>query len=71
LKGGADAISIIAGGEAERVTHAVKRPAHVRVEQSESGADMTLRIKSSDGVMTLVRLRPPALSDMSHGVVST
>jgi hypothetical protein len=69
--GGEDAITVIVGvGLTGRVTHTVSRPAHVRVEQSESGADMTLQIESSDGVATLVRLRPPLLTKTAGGVLS-
>ena len=71
LKGGEDAITVIVGGgSVERVTHAVSRPAHVRVEQSEGGADLTLQIESSDGVATLVRVRPAVPAETADGVVS-
>ena len=71
LKGGGDAsITIIVGGkEAGRVTHTVIRPAHVRIEQAESGADMTLQIEAEDGVATLVRFRSAVLPEMVDGVV--
>ena len=70
LKGGEDAITITVGREGpERVTHTVTRPAHVRVEQSEDGADMTLQIESADGLTTLVRLRSAVLPEMVDGVV--
>ena len=68
--GGEDAITVIVGGRgAERVTHTVTRPAHVRVEQSEDGADMTLQIESPDGAATLVRFRSAMLPEMVDGVV--
>jgi hypothetical protein len=71
LKGGEDTVTIILGGEgAERVTHTVIRPAHVRVEQAASGADMTLQIESADGTVTLVRFRSPMLPETVDGVVS-
>jgi hypothetical protein len=71
LKGeGSDAITIIVGRKGpERVTHTVARPAHVRVEQSEDGADMTLQIEAADGVATLVRFRAAVLPEMVDGVV--
>jgi hypothetical protein len=69
--GGEDAITVIVGGGVvERVTHTVARPAHVRVEQSESGADLTLQLESSDGVATLVRVRPPVPPE-TFGVVTS
>ena len=72
LKGGGEGmITIILGaGESERVTHNVTRPAHLRVEQAENGADMTLQIETSDGVTTLVRLRSAVLPETVDGVVS-
>lgn len=72
LKGGdEDAISVILGGGAtERVTHNITGPTHVRVEQTEEGADMTLQIESGDGVTTLVRFRSAILPEMVDGIVS-
>ena len=70
LKGGEDTISITIGGkDAERVTHTITRPTHVRIEQAENGADMALQIESADGVATLVRFRSPMLPEMVDGVV--
>lgn len=69
LKGGEDAVTIILGAkESERVTHTVNNPSHVRVEQAESGADMTLQIEASGGVATLVRLRSAVLPEAVDGV---
>ena len=68
--GGADEINIILGGKgAERVTHTITRPTHVRIEQAENGADMTLQIEAADGVATLVRFRSAMLPEMVDGVV--
>jgi hypothetical protein len=70
LKGGEDAVTItLCAKEAGRITHTVNNPSHVRVEQAESGADMTLQIESSDGVATLVRLRSAVLPETVDGVV--
>jgi hypothetical protein len=70
LKVGEDTISITIGGkDAERVTHTITRPTHVRIEQAENGADMALQIESTDGVATLVRFRSPMLPEMVDGVV--
>jgi hypothetical protein len=53
---GGDAIFIILGGGArEHVTHNINGPSHVRLEQTEDGADMTLQIESGGDVTTLVR----------------
>ena len=71
LKGGdEDTISVILGGEPTgHVTHSVTGPKHVRIEQTEDGADMTLQIESGDGVTTLVRFRSAMLPEMVDGVV--
>jgi len=72
LKGGGEgAVTIIlGGGSRERVTHNISRPTHVRIEQTESGADMTLQIESGGGVTTLVRFRSAVLPETVDGVVS-
>jgi hypothetical protein len=67
--GGEDTITVILGAGEERVTHAVRRAAHVRVEQTGSGADMTLQLEDSGGAATLVRLRSAVLPETVNGVV--
>jgi Family of unknown function (DUF5335) len=71
LKGGdEDTISVILGREpAGHVTHSIPAPTHVRIEQTEDGADMTLQIESGDGVTTLVRFRSAMLPEMVDGAV--
>src|SRR6059058_3960543 len=51
LKGdGENSISIAVGEETEaHITHTVTQPSHVRLEQTESGADAALQIESADG----------------------
>ena len=69
--GGEDSISISVGlTAAERVTHHIGAPRHLRIEQAENGADMALQIESAEGVTTLVRLRSAMLPEMVDGVVS-
>ena len=72
LKGlGEDVISIILSkGSQERITHNITRPTHIRIEQTEGGADMTLQIESGDRVTTLLRFRSAVLPEMVDGVVS-
>ena len=68
--GGEDSISITVGRTpAERVTHNIAAPTHVRIEQAENGADMALQVESSGGATTLVRLRSAMLPEMLDGVV--
>jgi hypothetical protein len=71
-KGGdADAVSIIVGKAAEdHVTHIVTRPAHVRLEQTESGADEALQVEAADGTTALVRFRFAMLPELVDGIVS-
>ena len=69
--GGEDVITIILGGGSRaHVTHNISQPTHVRIEQTESGADMTLQIESGSGVTTLVRFRSAMLPEMVDGIVS-
>jgi hypothetical protein len=72
LKAGSeDVITIIIGGGSRgRVTHNILQPTHVRIEQSESGADMTLQIESGSAVTTLVSFRSAMLPEMVDGIVS-
>ena len=60
LHGGrADMIEIMLGDAAEdHVTHAVTRPAHVRLAETEAGGPQALEIESEGGVTTLLRFRP-------------
>lgn len=71
LKSGENVISVIVGkGATTRITHNIAQPTHIRIEQTESGADMALQIESSDGVTTLVRFRSAVLPEMVDGLVS-
>jgi hypothetical protein len=66
-----DTVSIILGEpEEDRVTHTVTRPARVRVEQTEGGADAALQVESGGGETTLLRFRSAMLPEMVDGVVS-
>ena len=59
LKDGENLISIIIGETlAERLTHNITAPTHLRIEQSKNGSDMALQIESENAATTLVRLRP-------------
>jgi hypothetical protein len=72
LKDGGDALISITVGMTpeEHVTHNITGPTHVRIEQSENGADMALQIESSDGEATLVRLRSAMLPELVDGIIS-
>jgi hypothetical protein len=65
-----DVVSIMLGkGSKERVTHNITQPTHVRIEQTEDGADMALQIEAGDRVTTLLRFRSAVLPEMVDGVV--
>jgi hypothetical protein len=72
LKGvGPDVISIILVNRSkEHITHNVTRPTHLRIEQTEGGADMALQIETGEGVTTLLRFRSAVLPEMVDGFVS-
>ncbi|PYS94242.1 MAG: hypothetical protein DMF64_01205 [Acidobacteria bacterium] len=72
LKGGdKDTVSIIVGKAADdHVTHTITEAAHVRLEQTASGADEALQIESASGAATLIRFRSAVLPEMVDGIVS-
>ena len=68
---GSDVISImLVNSSKEHVTHNVTRPTHLRLAQTESGADKALQIESGSGVTTLLRFRSALLPEMVDGFVS-
>jgi hypothetical protein len=69
--GGPDLISVmLVNSSKEHVTHNVTEPTHLRIEQTEGGADMALQIESGGGVTTLLRFRSAVLPEMVDGFVS-
>lgn len=71
LKGdGEDTISIMVGETPDdHVTHTITAPSHVRLEQTQEGANEALQIESASGAMTLLRFRSAVLPEMVDGVV--
>jgi Family of unknown function (DUF5335) len=64
-----DAVSIFTGAAAaDNVTHTVIAPAHVRLEETESGAHQALQIVSRSGETTLIRFRSAVLPEALDGV---
>jgi hypothetical protein len=47
--------------------HAVSHPSHVRIAQSDSGADAALQLEDQDGRTTLVRFLAPPAAEGSAG----
>src|SRR5688572_2454224 len=57
-------IMIMAGGKADdHVTHMIRRPTEVSLEQTDEGADAALAIKSEDGLTALLTFRSPVLPE--------
>ena len=51
-------IMIMAGNEpADHVTHSIRKPTEVTLEQTDEGADVALSIKSADGTTALLSFR--------------
>ena len=66
-----DAISIMVGETPDdHVTHTITAPSHVRLEQTQEGANEALQIESASGATTLLRFRSAVLPEMVDGVVS-
>jgi uncharacterized protein DUF5335 len=53
----------------EHVTHTISDPSHVRLKQTEEGANEALEIESAGGTITLVHFRSAVLPEMVDGVV--
>lgn len=63
-------IMIMAGGKADgHVTHTIRRPTEVNLEQTDEGADAALAIKSEDGVTALLTFRSPVLPETVDAMV--
>ncbi|HJQ25553.1 MAG TPA: DUF5335 family protein [Blastocatellia bacterium] len=60
---------LVADGLKSHVTHSINEPTHVRLQQSDAGADEALEIESADGTTTLVRFRSSMPSEMVDGIV--
>ena len=47
--------------------HRIEHPTHVRLTETQNGAELDLQIESAEGTTTLVRLRPfPEISGPAH-----
>jgi Family of unknown function (DUF5335) len=67
-----DEIAIIIGAAPrDHITHNIRRPTQVSLEQTDEGADAALAIKSEDGVTALARFRPALSPETVEGVVTT
>ena len=65
-----ESISINLGKAREdHVSHTIKKPAHVWLEQTAEGANAALEIESADQSKTLLRFRSPVPAEFVDGVV--
>jgi len=53
----------------DHITHSIGHATEVSLEQTDGGADVALAIKSSDGVMALLRFLSPIMPEMADGLV--
>jgi hypothetical protein len=64
-------ISIILGARTDQhITHSIDRPVEVVLAQTDDGDDVSLAIKTSDGVITVLRFREAVLSDRVDDVIA-
>ena len=66
-----DEISIIVGTKPDHhITHTIRRPIQVALDQTDEGADVALAIKASDDVIAVLRFRAAVLSEQVDGIVT-
>ena len=53
----------------DHVSHAVEKPTHVWLEQTDEGSNAALEIESEDQTKTLLRFRSPVPPEFVDGVV--
>jgi hypothetical protein len=64
-------ITIIAGRDAQRITHRIQNPKEILFERSEQAAHVALRIDDHTGCSTLLRFRVPAEPETLDGELSS
>lgn len=64
-----DRIAIMAGGRADdHVTHEIARTVSIEVDESDTGAERGLRIRSADGSETRVAFKSPMRTEDVDGM---
>ena len=64
-----DTIVIMVGANADdHITHSVRRPTQVSLEQTDEGLDLALAIKGADGGTVLLRFQSPVLTEQFDAV---
>jgi hypothetical protein len=67
---GVDTIALMLGGKPDdHLTHTISAPVHVRLHQTDEGADEALQIESTSETTTLVRFRPPDLPGLETNTI--
>jgi hypothetical protein len=65
------AITIMAGRDADKhITHSIKLPTQISLEQTDDGADVALSINSGEGTTALLSFRATALPETVDGVAA-
>jgi len=54
---------------ADHITHTIHSPTHVRIGQTDEGADVALGTTSAEGTTAILRFRSVALPETVDGVV--
>jgi hypothetical protein len=47
----------------QHITHSIDRPVEIVFEQTDEGEDVSLAVKTSDDVITILRFRAAVISD--------
>jgi hypothetical protein len=70
LKGRVDTIALMFGGKRDdHITHAISAPTHVRLDQTDEGANEALQIESTGQITTLVRFRSPDQPGLEANII--
>lgn len=68
---GEDRIEVMVGEKPDdHITHNVIAPTEVRLDRTEQGADVSLKIRAADGTVTWLRILAPVLPETVDGVVA-
>ena len=54
--------------DGEQITHSIHSATSVRLERTDTGADVAMQIESAEGTTTILRLKTPALPETVDGL---
>ena len=70
-EGSRHVITIMAGRDADKhVTHSIKLPTEISLEQTDEGADVALSIKSGEGTTALLSFRATVLPETADAATA-